>query len=971
MIVEYIKARTGLEADLQPQKLKAGEIAVATDSKKIFVAAKDGSDPSFDTNTDLLQMVDASTLLAIRSAISQLSQNATAADSDIAALRQQLSTALAQTEQKFGYAEVGEVDKCLYIFDRIGGKLLAGPLGPFAGEGGGSGGGGGGGGSASEMEISNTSGWATKSISQEADCLIEFSWSSTKDDLPTGDGTLQVYVNGAAKGAPRGVAQGAGTINVKNYLTPGTNSIRLQVTDVYGTVRYLVFTVTVVSISLASNFDTTVAYTGAVNFIYTPYGNVTKVMHFKVDGTELDTETVELSGRQMTKTLPVLSHGTHSIEAWFVADVDGIDVESNHLEFEFMVVESGSADPVISCSFTGGTMTQYETAAITWQVYDPLNAMAAVTLSEDGTAVSQITVGRTEQTWAYRAMETGTHTLAITCRTATRTFTVTVEESGITIEPVTEGLSLYLTANGRNNGEAHPEIWTYEDVSATLSGFNFTSDGWQLDEDNNTVLRVSGDARVTIPAEIFANDFRPTGKTIEVEFATRRVRNYDAPIISCWSGNRGMRITAQEARLKSSQSEVSMQYKEEEHVRVAFVVTQRNEGRMVYVYINGVLSQAIQYPADDDFSQMSPVGISIGSNDCTTDIYCIRVYDVALTRQQALENWIADTQNADEMLARFDHNNVFDLYGNIVIAKLPRTLPYLVLQSSGTHLPQYKGDKVTLPGYYVDPLHQDKSFSFTGTQFDVQGTSSQYYKRKNYKAKFKGGFIVGGKVYGTYTMSENSIPTNTFCFKADVASSEGANNVIGVELYNNTCPYKTPAQEADARVRQGIEGYPIAVFEDDGEEIVFIGKYNFNNDKGTPEVFGLGNDESIELKNNTSDRCLFKSDDFTGDAFLDDFEWSNPEDLNDPAQMQEFSSWVVSCDPDKATGDALESSVTYGGTTYSADTAEYRVAKFKAEAGDYMMTNQMLFAYLYTELMLMVDSRAKNMFLTFWGEGVV
>ena len=147
-------------------------------------------------------------------------------------------------------------------------------------------------------------------------------------------------------------------------------------------------------------------------------------------------------------------------------------------------------------------------------------------------------------------------------------------------------------------------------------------------------------------------------------------------------------------------------------------------------------------------------------------------------------------------------------------------------------------------------------------------------------------------------------------------------------------------------------------------------KYNFNNDKGTPEVYGLGNDESIEYKNNTSDRCLFKSADFTGQAFLDDFEWSNPEDLNDPAQISEFYEWVVSCDPDKATGNALETSAVYDGTTYNADTAAYRIAKFKAEAGNYMMVNQTLFYYLYTWLLLMVDSRAKNQFLTFWGSEV-
>jgi len=973
METKYIVARTGLEADFDPKKLRKGEIAVTTDSKKIFVSTKDGSDPTFDANSDVKQLTDETALLAIKTTLATLQSNQNAIDADISAIRQQLTTAQAAIEGKFGYALVGEVDKCLYIFDRIGGKLLAGPLGPFAGDGGGSGGGGGGGGSASQIDMNNTTGWATKSFAENTDVVISYSWSSVKDDLPTGDGTLQVYVNGAAKGAPRGVPQGANTLNLRSFLSAGTaNSVTIRITDVYGSVAFLVFTITVEAISLESSFDATSSYSGPIAFPYTPRGNMTKTVHFLLDAAELDPEIVELSGRQMTKTIPAQEHGTHKLEVWFVADVDGVEVESNHLYFEFMAIAAGSTDPVISSTYDAETtVTQYETVVIPYQIYDPLNATAAVALKVNGETVSQITVGRTSQLWTYRALEEGELEMEITCRTTTRRFTVTVEKSAITIEPVTEGLTLHLTAGGRNNGEEHPEVWEYEDISAQLTNFNFVSDGWQKDEKNYTALRVSGDGRVYVPAMLFEKDARGTGKTIELEFATRRVRNYDAEIISCYSGNRGFRVTARDVRMQSSQEKVAMQYKEGEHIRVGMVVTPRTEGRMLYIYINGEISQAVQYPTDDDFSQMNPVGISIGSNDCTTDIYCIRAYDVALTRQQMTENWIADTQDADEMLARFDRCNIYDVYGNVVIDKLPKTLPYVVLQTQGLHLPQYKGDKVTLSGYYVDPLHPEKSFTFTKAQFDVQGTSSQFYERKNYKGKFKGGFLIEGKLSGAYAFTESSIPTNTFTFKADVASSEGANNTVGAKLYNDTCPYKTPAQELDARVRQGIEGYPCVLFEDDGEEITFIGKYNFNNDKGTPEVYGLGKDESIEYKNNTSARCLFLSDDFSDESYLDDFEWSNPEDLNDPTQMQEVYSFVVSCNPDTATGNELPEAKTYEGVVYTTDTEEYRVARFRNEMDQYFMKEQVLFNYLFTELMLMVDNRAKNMFLTFWGKEVI
>ena len=138
-------------------------------------------------------------------------------------------------------------------------------------------------------------------------------------------------------------------------------------------------------------------------------------------------------------------------------------------------------------------------------------------------------------------------------------------------------------------------------------------------------------------------------------------------------------------------------------------------------------------------------------------------------------------------------------------------------------------------------------------------------------------------------------------------------------------------------------------------------------------------DESWEFQNNTSARMLFKSDDFdeiytdpetqeTYPAWKNDFEARFPEDTyEDITQLKTFVSWVVSTDRDQATGDALPAPVTYGGTEYTTDSADYRLAKFKAEFADYAETDSFIFYYIFTELFLMVDSRAKNFFLGFHG----
>jgi hypothetical protein len=355
------------------------------------------------------------------------------------------------------------------------------------------------------------------------------------------------------------------------------------------------------------------------------------------------------------------------------------------------------------------------------------------------------------------------------------------------------------------------------------------------------------------------------------------------------------------------------------------------------------------------------------------DIYSIRIYDNDLTRTQMLNNWIADTQSVETMLARYEHNNVYDEYDNIVISKLPTDLPYMII--TAPQLPQYKGDKKTVSVTYTDPQNASKSFEAINVQADVQGTSSQYYPRKNYKLKFNGGFTINGELQSKYQMRSDSIPTKTFTMKADVASSEGANNVELARLYNDVCPYETPAQEENPNIRQGIDGFPMVMFWNNGTETVFIGKYNFNNDKGTEEVFGfVEGDESWEIKNNTSDRVIWKSDDYTGSDWLNDFEARYPDTTppyTNPAQLAEFATWVKSTDTAAATGDELPEPVTYGTgddeVTYTNDTADYRLAKFKYEAGNYMEIDSAIFYYLFTELFLMVDSRAKNAFPSFMG----
>ena len=880
----------------------------------------------------------------------------------------QLAMSAAQNmQQSFSNMELllsGKVDGAFvengYLYLTSNNEVVAGPLGPFSG----TGGTGGTGGNNAVLAVSNTSGWLSKSIAYGKDCLIQITWSSLEDEMPTGNGVMKVTVNGIVK-AMLDIPQGAVTADLGPYLSVGSNAVRIQVSDAYENSRTVNFNINAIEASMSSTFDSGTSFDGIITFTYVPVGAISKTVHILLDGKEIATVTTTSSGRQMSYTIPAQKHGAHTLEAYFDATVNGQTIESNHLYYEIICVESLNTTPIIATSFQDGTVAQYTTLVIPFTVYDPANLTAEVELSVNGNVVSRQTVDRTQQIWSYRADSAGDLALEISCGSASRTIALTVTASEMEIEAETEGLSLYLSSAGRSNTEGNPAVWEYGSIAARFSGFNFTSDGWQLDEDNIPVLRVSGDARLTIPVQPFGKDFRTTGKTIEIEFATRDVMNYDAIVLSCMSGNRGISVTPQLATLRSEQKEITTRYKENEHLRLSFVVEKKAVNRLIYCYINGIMSGVVQYPADDDFAQSVPVDISIGSRDAAIDLYCIRVYDNDLTRHQVLNNWIADTQVVETMLERYSRNHVFDAYSQIVISQLPKDLPYLVLD--GTELPQYKGDVKTMSGYYTDPVNGSKSFTFSGAEVDVQGTSSQYYARKNYKIKFKGGFVdPSGNTQETYKLRSDSIPTKTFTFKADVASSEGANNVELARLYEDTCPFRTAPQKQDSRIRQGIDGFPIVVFWYDGENTSFIGKYNFNFDKATPEVFGFSEgDESWEILNNTSDRVLWKDDDYSGTDWQGDFEARYPKDYADPANLSELAAWLKSTDQSAATGDKLTVNRTFDGVLYTTDTAAYRLAKFKSEFAQHFEKDAVLFYYLFTELFLMVDSRAKNMFPTF------
>ena len=840
-------------------------------------------------------------------------------------------------------------------------------------------GGGGGGGSASAtyiITLQNLLDSRTFTVPEGQAVNVRFNYSSVDGDgEDDGPGIGTIYIGGVRAGTVN-IVQGENTLDVAKYLVAGANTVKIKVENSEGVSKSIVYNITSVALSMKTTLSEFSINSGEVIFYYTPTGTGTKTVHFIMDGVEIGTAEVVSTGRSQRFTIPAQAHGGHVFESYCDMTVGETTLTSNVIKLGMIWTESGNADISIASTFAVAAAKQGENLAINYIVHNPASETTTVVhkvLNPDGTEYSANTltgVDRTAQTWNVQDYPTGSVKFRIEAGTAYKEFTVAVESSGVVIESITDGLVFNFTAAGRSNLEENPAHWETEDgtVEATFDGVGFAgSDGWLTSADGSPMLRLLPGGEVTIPFALFQTDRRENGVTVEVEMATHNVRDYDSVVMSCLSGGRGFKIASQYAQISSEQSQLSMQFKEDERVRVSFVVEPQSLNRLIYVYVDGIMCGAIQYPADDNFQQSPAVGITLGAESSGIDLFRVMLYDRGLTRSELLSNYIADRPTLADRLNAHERNNILNVSEEIVIEKLPATLPYMIISCDS--LPQFKGNKLTCDIVYVNPADPSRSFVAYGVQIDVQGTSSAGYKKKNFKIKFKNGltYTASNTEAEAYQLAPTSIPTDTFTMKADVASSESANNVELVKLFNDTVPYTLPPQEEDARVRWGIDGYPCVIFWNNTAEAttLFWGKYNFNNDKGTAEVFGLTEGcESWEICNNTSDRVIFKKSDYSDDSWKSDFEARYPEDNTDYTNLKRLTDWIVSTDRGAATGQVLSPSVTIGDTIYRTDDAAYRLAKFKAEFEQYFVKTPTLYYYLFTEVFIMGDSRAKNAFPT-------
>ena len=377
---------------------------------------------------------------------------------------------------------------------------------------------------------------------------------------------------------------------------------------------------------------------------------------------------------------------------------------------------------------------------------------------------------------------------------------------------------------------------------------------------------------------------------MEESNTTRKIVETDNNVVMKYlnSNREGFCIGTQEAYFNTAGKTVNVRYKEGEIINIAFTIDKPNE--TLSIYLNGILSGAVNLSGIGTIV-MENIPFLINSQFCDFDLYKFRIYNIALTMPEVIHNYLADIKN----IALYDENQLTDVndatklsYTRLVQYNADHpdnlTMPYVLIDSSGTpaddELPHFKGgskkvrieftnptaDKLLADGLISEYDYYTHCPSFTAddVDIDVQGTSSQKYPRRNFKTKFKKaknwnytqGSLAGEAVGSAHTLGDKELgknwhedneflSTNKFTWKIDYMESSGSYNtgfanLLGSGIYNKHPLDDIGFDASSKNYRTSVYGFPFLAFHKRADgSITYIGRYNFNLDKGSNEYYGF------------------------------------------------------------------------------------------------------------------------------------
>lgn len=763
---------------------------------------------------------------------------------------------------------------------------------------------------------------------------LVYSYESLDMDNEEVDGTYTWKVGGNVI-ATGTCVQGINTFDATDYCTIGTQKFSLTITDEGGSTSVKSWTVQKVDVRIESTFTDKIAYPvgSAVNFTYTPYGAVSKTVHFILDGVELNSVTTSSSGMLQSYSIPAQTHGSHLLECFMTATINSIEVETEHIYKDIVWFDETSNVPVIGCIYkndyfhivkepinenldeyytlnngqyskatykvvtnpTNEGMSnyyelsgiyyihavgeqvnsnktyyvkeitdgityyshsiyskQYDTTKIPYYVFDSSTGTPTVTRTADGNSVTQSLTSNSD-IWAYKSSTTGERNLVISCGSTSVTITMNIIELDIDVNPVTANLAFDFNPAGLSNNSQN-RLWVdsnNSNINMTVSNnFDWSNGGYQLDSEGNQYFCVKAGTTATFNYNLFENSPKTQGMEFKLIFKTTNVKRADAQFLNCidtvQDKDIGLQMNTHEAYLKTTVDTLYMPYSEDDiiefEINVNTLDTETSGATSIVMsYEDGVGMRPMIYNDDHRFHHVTPKPIVIGSENCDVHIYRMKAYSSALTDSDILSNFIADAPNADEMIARYNRNQIYDENNNLTPESVANACPDLKVIM--IECPQFTNNKSNFVKYTnVRCIHKNgdpvlDNWTFTNCYHSGQGTTSnnygyagrnidiiccmdgvnQYSSKITFDENYKTTLVLGDGTRfengtGKVSLSRTSVPNNWFNIKVNIASSENANNALLQKRYNDYLPY-TPASKArDQYAKNDMEFYNCVVF---------------------------------------------------------------------------------------------------------------------------------------------------------------
>ena len=874
--------------------------------------------------------------------------------------------------------------------------------------------GGGGQTSGSNLSITRITPDTVTAKSDTESILIRYNFYSALSDGDTNSitGTAVWRVGSTTVATENNLSQGDKSFNIRPYLNVGPNTVTLSFTDSEGSVATRRWTITLINFNITSSFDDFQTYDGDVTFRYTPNGAVEKTIHFNIDGVEIGTVTNSTTARAMNYTIQKRPHGAYLLDVYMTATINEESVESNHIYKSIVFVDENNSMPIVSCATAEFTAKQYDTTAIRYLVYDPSSNPATVVLSVNGEAVSTVSADRSAQTWSFKTDQIGEQTLTISCTnktgTASKTIKAIIEDIGINVSPITDNLVFDFNPSGMSNS-SESRMWTDGTYSMTVSdNFDWANGGYRLDSDGDTYFCVKAGTTASFNVPLFGDEAKTSGKNFKFIYRTNNVRNYDAVVMNCMSNGIGLEMNAQAATLHSQQNSIELPYCEDNFMEFEFNILPSTHYREMVLWIDAIPSRVKLYETTDSFTQIPVAPITIGSPDCDVWVYRMKSYSSYLEEDEILTNFIADAKNAEEMVSRYERNDILNVAAQLDPDLLAEKCPDLrVIKLEAPYFTNDKDNKVsntTVQQIYKNGRAVEDNWIATGGIHKGQGTSSNYYGdsarnididfRKAYNEEAGTGFKYGdGTLHAKYAMTPDSVEEAYFNIKLNVASSESANNAVIADEYNTFNPYIRPARQSNPKVRDTMEFHPCVVFIKESNPDIsthrefqdtdwhFYGCGDFGNSKKNNGAMGMTDDPDefiMEINNNINAQCRWLSDDLSTETWdskgsfqLRYIKDEDDVDMNNAAKSVWAShlTWVVNQYKADVVGQlaeldaAIENASTPTAITNATQARDTYMNDFKAEFEKHFQADNLCFTYLFTERHLMIDNRAKN---TFW-----